>query len=454
MRRLGRGTKTPTRVLTLALLATSLLASAQHAAAQETSIQKAEDGPSLADQVRALRREVEAQKVAADAAAVESITEATSEPRLTIYGYFDAGLNRMLKPRETPSFIYSNGGASFVSGHSNIYFDARPAPSWRGLLETRFSLYPHGLDDPSGPMGRQYDNRVFDETSPSGGNKVVWGSVITERAIIEWTHSEALKVVVGYFLTPYGIWNVDHGTPTLISLFLPFFISAEAMPARQTGIQLRGIIPLKMLSLGYHAYVSNGRTEGLFDHDDGKALGGRLFLRWQSNATITAGISGYASGVRNETKVFTVADGRAGFLPRVDAIGHEWTAAADLSVDMGALRLRTEGVIRRQHYDEGRHAPGAAPGTQAPNRFDNYLYILAAYRFRAFEPYIYQEGRYTSPQPASGSTSVISSVGVNIYFNPAVQWKTQYAQALFFDHGSQPEEVDFGYLTSRLVLAF
>ena len=46
-------------------------------------------------------------------------------------------------------------------------------------------------------------------------------AIILERAYIQWSKLDWLGVRVGQFLTPYGIWNVDHGTPTLITMFRP-----------------------------------------------------------------------------------------------------------------------------------------------------------------------------------------------------------------------------------------
>ena len=62
---------------------------------------------------------------------------------------------------------------------------------------------------------------MFDPGNGPGSDTVSWGSIILERAYIQWSKLDWLGVRVGQFLTPYGIWNVDHGTPTLITMFRP-----------------------------------------------------------------------------------------------------------------------------------------------------------------------------------------------------------------------------------------
>ena len=90
----------------------------------------------------------------------------------------------------------------------------------------------------------------------------MWGGyTVIERAHLDWTDVSWLKVRVGNFFTPFGIWNVDHGTPTLISVQLPGLIQTRVMPIRQTGIQIYGNTFSGDWELGYMATVSNGRRE-------------------------------------------------------------------------------------------------------------------------------------------------------------------------------------------------
>jgi hypothetical protein len=102
------------------------------------------------------------------------------------------------------------------------------------------------------------------------------GAIILERAQIEWSGAEWLNVKAGYWFTPYGIWNIDHGSPTLIALNEPQFVVFEGFPARQVGIDVNGLFHATAWDFEYHAYVSNGRTLGQQDLTDDKMIGGRL----------------------------------------------------------------------------------------------------------------------------------------------------------------------------------
>src|SRR5262249_15214823 len=115
-----------------------------------------------------------------------------------------------------------------------------------------------------------------------------------ERAQIEHTMTDLFNLRVGYFLTPYGIWNVDHGMPTLISLVLPSFQVEEALPAHQLGVQAYGLTAVGDTELGSEAYVTNGRAPFLEDPTDGKAFGARGHVAFNGEkSTLKLGISGY-----------------------------------------------------------------------------------------------------------------------------------------------------------------
>ncbi len=416
----------------------------------------------LEDRVATLEKalaEANAARAAAETQALASIAEdpqtsQAEEPKLQLYGFMDAGLQKFFVRPDHLSGLLATSSTTFVSGHTNLYIDARPAPGWRGLVETRLTLYPQGYWDFKGigPTNR-VDTRIYDFSSPSGRESVEWGGIILERAQMEWLINDKLTLIVGRFLTPWGIWNVDHGTPTLISLMLPSFLVQETVPIRQTGVQALGSLHAPPWELGYRAFVSNGRTTTQFDLGEDKGLGGRIFLRRHGSTSWTFGVSGFTGRHQDESRSVVLGDKGEVRVNRDTLFAlREWTAGADLSVDHGGFRLRLEGVTRLVQYDEGRHQALSFPGTRAPSRREGFAYGILAYRFSKIEPYAYVE---TGDSGARASFVADQghgySAGLNIHLSPATQLKTQVLQAHIINAAGT---VDLTFLSTRLVMAF
>ncbi len=149
-------------------------------------------------------------------------------------------------------------------GNLNLYFDAQPIKDWRALVEIRFTNAPQGLVTNYGGLAGTYERVGTRQNDPHAAqlNAPMWrGSTVIERAWIEWNRLQLLKVRVGNWFTPFGIWNEDHGTPTLISPALPQFMLQGWMPVRQTGVMAHGNTFSGDGELGYAATFSNGRQE-------------------------------------------------------------------------------------------------------------------------------------------------------------------------------------------------
>src|SRR5690348_6033105 len=227
----------------------------------------------LEEQLHALAATSEAALTAASA------SEAAKDPMFRLYGFIDVGLQKLWA---TDDPVTPTQKTTFVLGNVNLYFDFRPAPDWSSLVEVRLTKYPngdysYGISD----IGIDYsrtDTTTADPGNGEGHDTLRWGSIVLERAYIQWQKSARLGVRVGQFLTPYGIWNVDHGTPTLISLFRPFFQANEMFPEHQLGVEAFGRfddVVHDHWALDYHSYVSNGRTPGVVALTDDKMIGGR-----------------------------------------------------------------------------------------------------------------------------------------------------------------------------------
>ena len=67
-----------------------------------------------------------------------------------------------------------------------------------------------------------------------------WASLEIERAWAEYGINDWLVLRAGLWLTPYGIWNVDHGSPVIIPVLRPYVIGEQVIPERQVGVQAYG----------------------------------------------------------------------------------------------------------------------------------------------------------------------------------------------------------------------
>ncbi len=438
------------------LLTAALLLVSPAAFAQEPPIPISE--PS---EIEKLRQELDEQRAALEQLSLENTlreVEQQKAPPFRIYGFIDIGLQKTIV--DDASIIHAilpSDSSSFVFGNLNIYLDAQPTEHWKALVEIRFTNQPHGADNPGAP-GVPYSRTstsVFDSGSASGGwAQIEWGALVLERAYLEWRHSDLLQIRAGSWLTPYGIWNVDHGSPTLIPLMLPQMIVGEFFPTRQLGVQALGKVHLKnSWDLDWSAYVSNGRQAGQLDPTEDKALGGRVAFTNESPFRLALGSSFYLGSYADEHRqIVSVAPWRIEreIMVAYDEIG----VAADLSLDVGRLRLRSEVGYRSIRYEDGkRDLWYGVPGSLQPDHYELEGYVLAAYQlpWLGLEPYVFFEGS-RMPGPFGEGVALMSG-GMNIHFSHVAQLKLQAAQVRFV--GDWSNSVDnTTLLGARAVMAF
>lgn len=407
------------------------------------------------------------EEVSATLASLEEAEDELDVPvalPLRLYGFMDMGYHKFFISNDSivRPFLPADAN-SFVFGNLNIFLDAAPSDDWRALMELRFTTLPHGEElsfaTPLGDSYERVDNTTLDVTSANGRGEVVTANVIIERAWLEWSPADWLRLRLGSWFTPVGIWNLDHGTPTLISLLLPDTQVTQAFPLRQLGLQAFGSVPVGNAEIGYHAYLSNGRTPGQFDLTEDKMVGGRLLLRTGRPAWgTTVGVSGYWGAFADIQKTIVRFDPFEVEVTRTIS-AREWGLGGDVAVNAGAFRFRSEFILHRIEYETGRRAPAGfgRPGTFVPDHYSLDVYALAAYRApHGIEPYLWLEALHRPN--LTGDTQLIPSVGVNLHLHTQVQLKVQYGAALFFDVTldlpGNPRDTNFHILTSRLVVAF
>lgn len=399
--------------------------------------------------------------VASSEVTTTEVTDATQRfvPEFRVYGFADAGIQRSWGGFFDSGLALSDA-TNFVLGNVNTYFDATPVEDWRFLTEVRFTTLPHGaenFDQQAGGMERQ-STAVQDHTSTTGGFLTIhWGGIVLERAQIEWAPSEAINVRVGYFLTPYGIWNVDHGSPTRIMLRPPFFVSVELMPERQTGVDLFGVFHVLPWDIGYDVYVSNGRMTGSVDFSDDKAVGGRVYAKTRRPFPVQLGASFFHGTTQNDVKSPGVnAMGQPILKRTVTEAYTENDFGLDLSMDLDALRIRAEVVTRTVVYEPGKRR--TTLGLPNANVTNSGGYLLLAYRlpWLGLEPMIVGEYlRY--PNPAFGDVYIVPGGGMNVYINPAVTVRTQYSYARAIKVRETSRDYSNAFLhvlAARLIIAF
>ncbi|MEO6600391.1 MAG: hypothetical protein ABIQ16_10995, partial [Polyangiaceae bacterium] len=198
-------------------------------------------------------------QASSDSFSSEDAVETEQQHRLDLYGFADLTYTRLLIPKSSPwnrAYYPTN---SFAVGNFNLYLSSNLGDSWRALGEVRFLYLPNGATSADAQTGdvKRTDTTVLDYAGFE--EPIHWGAIRIERVWVEHEFSTLFKLQVGAFLTPYGIWNVDHGTPAIIGIRAPFAVAEELFPAHQTGLHLYGNIFFDPLEIGYHLTLSNGR---------------------------------------------------------------------------------------------------------------------------------------------------------------------------------------------------
>ena len=387
------------------------------------------------------KADAEADAAAAAAASEVSSSGANSDDseqvKLNLYGFTDFSYSTQLGHN-----ALMTSTSSFAVGKLNLYAAADLGDSWRSLAEIRFMYLPNGQAPASSafPPPPRTDTTVGDYTD--AGRPVRWGGISIERAWLEHTFHPALTVRLGAFLTPYGIWNVDHGSPVIIGVSRPYIIGEGLFPEHQTGVEMYGSWDFGPSRVGYHLTLSNGRgpIDSYQDLDHNKAIGGRLFFKHESPrwGTLTVGASGY-KGTYTDSSDSLGADAATGKLVATNTIAAQYkelSLAADIKWELGGALVQSEILMNDRGYPDDHRPPvlpvsGGAPGF-TPDHRRYGVYGIAGYRF----PFLgtmpfwgaeyYDVGLYTFSGPVAATFG-----GLNVRPTARVVLKAQYTYVRF-----------------------
>jgi hypothetical protein len=428
-----------------------------------TTTSASADVPASKDEVKELRSELERLRAAFDMSRSTTDTTETYQRAIELYGFMDMGFQKLWTSEHAATLgTGPTRAGTFALGNINLYIDANPTQNWRALTELRFTNYPNGALESAGfPALGQSEQRtsttVYDVNSPDPGwNQVNWGGIVLEQAWIQGTVTDGFGVRVGYWRTPFGIWNIDHGTPTLIGLTPPQFTGGRFYPQHQLGVQALGQVTSQAWTFNYTAYISNGKTAGTLDPTDEKAFGLRLSAKTMRPFPMAFGLAGYTG--RYSQKVLNAVPPGMLYVSLDEVVAYrQWDVGADASLDINSFRFRTELAVERIDYDKGKLDPEfGIPGMYWPNRMMWGWYTIAANQlpWLGLEPYLSCE-LYRFPTVLSDAI-VVPGVGLNVHFNTEVQLKTQFTRVHFFDFDGAHDRSyqDMSMLATRLVIAY
>ncbi len=384
---------------------------AQITTLEQANQQKDEDGQKLEERVEELEFEGEA-------AAMEGAEDESSEMerKFSIWGFMDLTLAKFWYNEKSPYTLYLPEQSFFTMTNINLYFFSRMTQTLSAIVEIRFSFLPQGSDVEYGyaqlpdSAYERYDSRVVEPFTSMWMNQ---GGITIERAHLTYEPVDWLNFIVGRYITPYGIWNIDHGSTVVIPARIPYMQIREMMVLSQTGVQVYGrFFPSRRLFIDYAMTLSNGRgpAEATVDLDENKAVGLRLRM-YAKGKKIKAQLGGYAyyGTYTNRSKVLDMsfnsdmtldqdADNPVTVENRNSGSYSEFIVTADLLIEAFGFRLQSEYIHRYAWYQTkemmGEQAQVFAGGRPSPldtfywpNWIGDAMYCLLAYKL-PLDPWI------------------------------------------------------------------
>jgi len=342
-----------------------------------------------------------------------------------VFGFYDMSFGKQFTSSGGMSGNNIPDKMTFMLSGLNVYMGNQITEKLKFLSELRFTYQPLGYEtstatylvSPSGSttsQGTSYSRTDTTVTDSSSLQTYRLGGVSIERVQTTYVFSDYLGVTAGSFLTPYGIWNVDHGTPVLIMCRAPGAQIMEFVPSKQLGIQLFGkVFFAKNFTFDYAGTISNGRgpMDTVYDLDNNKGIGMRWKLSYEKDDFSAAiGQYGYTGKYTDVTKS---QDMKMNTVVTPTNQYTEYDLANDLLIKFHGLRLQSEAVFKEVKYD----VPPATGQDYSASYLAHTVYGLLAYELPEswtggkvrVMPYLYEE--WAKPDDTS---TMIGSLRVNV----------------------------------------
>jgi hypothetical protein len=323
---------------------------------------------------------------------------------------------------------------SFAVGNLNLFLDGQLSQRARSLIEVRFTYLPNGAQSATPDATGTFPRQSTSSPDPADNSRSVhWGGVIIERAWVEYGFGDRFTLRAGQFLTPYGVWNVDHGSPAIVGVRRPYIVGDELFPAKQVGLEAYGTFHAGSTLLGYHLTLSNGRigdTPQYLDLDDRFGYGGRLFLQSSALGELRAGVSVYTGRYTNARNTTTPAGTTERIMQRYD----ETSLGADVRWKLKKTLVIAEAIYQGRRYGPG--APSHLDGSRvsSDNRWGGYVLLGYELPYRAMPFAMAQFYRMNDDPKHKPLPDVMAwSLGVNERLQPNLVLKLEYQNYKFIN---------------------
>lgn len=312
-----------------------------------------------------------------------------TERRFNVYGFADVTLSKMFLDETHVLWETGRGDAlQFRLTHLNVYGDWKPNDFLRVLSEVAVLPYPHGTNERIGTIMEadvhitgSYDTTIASidtvsyprspvntEVVDDEDGPLAWGSIYLERAWMDFLFNQHLNLRIGKFITPSGIWNVDHGSPVLLTVRQPYQTSSiRIFPRAQIGMMGYGSLFLGDTDVLYSLYASTGRNEIDIEEATDVAVGGNLEAELPLLDGFSLGFSGYTGLRKTETVWRTISVSVE--VPTHIRLVFDSTGAIDLAATEAATEAATDSAARaaveEAALDVGKHAYGPVPDSRS-----------------------------------------------------------------------------------------
>lgn len=361
-------------------------------------------------------------------------------------GFMDFTVTVPIKPNAGLA-LGTSRYTTFYVGNVNLYVSKNLSEAFRTMAEVRFTYLPNGST--GGTAADLSTTNTVVRDYAEAGRLQRWGGIIMQRVYLEWTMHGLATLRAGQFLTPYGIWNVDHGSPAYIPVQRPYVINNYVFPERQTGFELfgRGDVG-NYTTLGYHVTLSNGTgpVSEYRDLDRNKAVGGRVYWEFRRLGILRVGASGYYGSETTSSTAVTLNGTKLQATEKIEQQFDALALGADVLFKYKGLHVQVEWAsVQRRFTRAGRseHAVLLGPVQRAFSQdalsWGGYGLLGYQLPWLALTPYVmpkYNAEVLITPPVGMYLRTFGIAAGFNLHPIDAVTVKVEYNHGKFLSASS------------------